>query len=183
MKSCTFLAERIVQTKPFALQAKPLVSWFQQAEAVEMLFGKAESVETFEDGVYKAVVPMTTFPGIAVTSSNYFTVTVDEPAESLAVTMLNSTTTALGPPLLVRIFEASQNSMQTTSRNDITVVSDTRGNRIQSDVMIRLDMTIPDWVPVPVKQMEKSGSEALQKLIDSDVAPVLEQFKDRYLTW
>ena len=31
--------------------------------------------------------------------------------------------------------------------------------------------------------MEKQGSKALDKMLDSDVAPLIEKFKDKYADW
>ena len=44
---------------------------------------------------------------------------------------------------------------------------------VQSDVKLRLSMSIPSWVPIPKKTLEKQGSESLQNMIDSDVGPLV----------
>ena len=40
-------------------------------------------------------------------------------------------------------------------------------------------MSIPSWVPFPVDGLEKQGSAAMQKLIDSDVEPLIYEFRDK----
>ena len=51
------------------------------------------------------------------------------------------------------------------------------------NVPVRLTMSIPAWVPIPKKTLEKQGSESLQKMIDSDVGPLVEEFRDKLVAW
>ena len=94
------------------------------------LFGKADSVEPQGDGLYKAVIPMTSFPGIKISSVN--TLKVVAMPESISITLVDSATTATGPKLLTRIFEAATSGgggSKTESVNNVSIVTGAGGER------------------------------------------------------
>ena len=52
-----------------------------------------------------------------------------------------------------------------------------------SNVELSISLSVPSWIPIGTAAMEKQGSKALDKMLDSDVAPLIEKFKDKYTEW
>ena len=180
MKSLTFAASAQFTSDPLSSSgdAGKAGAYFESEGSLMALLSDAESVEG-SGSVYKAVLPMSSFPGINVKSTNFFN--VDRSEDSLSIELLNSTSTATGPRFLVSIFEASQATPpKTTSFNKISVVGDDgAAPRLQSDVSLEIVMEMPNWIPIPLATLEKRGSEALEKLLDNDVKPKLSVLKSK----
>ena len=185
-RAVTFRAGKEICSAPFepAQSPKPLAEWFDQDDALYILFGAAEKVE--RDGeVYCATVPLGTFPGIVVKSVSYFEVE-RLPEGGYDLKCLNSTSTATGPKFLVRIFDAVQGNAppRTTSTNVLTLKRAEGGAQyFSSNVELSISLSVPSWIPIGTAAMEKQGSKALDKMLDSDVAPLIEKFKEKYTEW
>merc|ERR1711988_257541 len=115
----------------------------------------------------------------------YLQVTVDTEAPSYSIKMLNSSTAAEGGPQWVRrLFAAMQGDTRSSSTTVVNVVPEAeRSYRLQSNIAMRIDMQIPDWVLVPIASMEKSGSGAIQKMLQKDAGSSLDKFQRGYLRW
>ena len=185
-REVTFRAGKEICSAPFepAQSSKRLTEWFDRDDALYTLFGAAEKVERCGE-VYCATVPLGTFPGIVVKSVSYFEVE-RLPEGGYDLTCLNSSSTATGPRFLVRIFDAVQGSAppRTTSTNVLTLKSAEGGAQyFSSKVELSISLSVPSWIPIGTATMEKQGSKALDKMLDSDVAPLIEKFKDKYADW
>ena len=179
-----FYGAKKVLTEPFDPPASGVAGWFSDEDSLRTLFGKAETMKELSDGNYEVVVPMSSFPGVQLKSKNVMSVKRDP--EAFKITLVSSTTEATGPRFLTRIVEAASNGggAQTESLNEVSIVDGPNGRkRVQSDVSLKVSMTLPSWVPIPLATLEKQGSQSLQKLIDADVEPLVCEFRDKLVKW
>lgn len=180
MKIITFSATKKLESEPLSADsysADKARAYFQSEEALMTLLSDAELVKRISDSKYKAVLPIGSFPGIKVTSENIFAV---DRSDSLTIELISSKSTATGPQFLVNIFEASQaKPPKTESLNKITVLEGSGGVCcLQSDVSLKIEMDMPNWIPIPLSILENRGSDALNKLLDADVAPKIALLRD-----
>ena len=52
-----------------------------------------------------------------------------------------------------------------------------------SNVELRVTVRLPPFLPLPVGMLERSGSESLQKVLDTQMKPALAKFRQGYLDW
>ncbi len=51
------------------------------------------------------------------------------------------------------------------------------------NVELRVSVRLPPFLPLPVGMLERSGSESLQKVLDTQMKPALAKFRQGYLDW
>ena len=140
MRALTFQASNTFKSGPLQPSAaKSAGSFFASDESLRALLSDADNVEG-SGSTWSAVLPMSSFPGIKVTSTNFFNVKRSD--DTLSIELLNSTSTATGPKFLVSIFEASQATPpKTASVNTISIIDD-GSPRLQSDVSLSITMQV-----------------------------------------
>lgn len=178
-KKICFEASKTLSTMPFE---KPdcAASFLQSEASIIALFGEDTAVENKGGGIWRAAIP-TNFPGLKVIANNFFI--VSSTPEYLSLELLNSTSTAEGPPFLVRIYDAAQSKPpKTSSKNIVTIVETDEKVRLNSEVSLQIEMEIPSWVPIPAGVLERKGSEALEKMMETDVKPKLDGLRDKLLS-
>lgn len=191
LKPVRFSATLKTKSAPFLPGKKPVVDWLRKIEAVEILLGAADTIQREDQGVFRIVTAGPAFPGLSVFSENC--VRVECSIDSISLTLLDSSTTAKGAPPLVAIFRAAQQEMALRSVNEIKIMpaeSDIKSNldvlegsyQFSSSVVLELDMMLPRWVP-QIGMLEKQGSLAFQRMLDKDVARLLEKYRDEYVAW
>lgn len=192
LKPVRFSATLNTKSAPFLPGKKPVVDWLRKIEAVEILLGAADTIQREDQGVFRIVTAGPAFPGLSVFSENF--VRVESSNDSISLTLLDSITTAKGAPPLVAIFRAAQQEMALRSVNEIKIIpteNDIKSDldvvlegsyQFSSSVVLELDMMLPRWVP-QIGMLEKQGSLAFQRMLDKDVARLLEIYRDEYVAW
>lgn len=81
--------------------------------------------------------------------------------------------------LLVSILGATKS----TSDNTVSVAFDGASAVVNSEVELKVEINFPGFLPLPLGPLQKSGSESLQKVLDTQMAPVLAKFREGYLAF
>ena len=133
------------------------------------------------------------FPGMVARSETIMDITVDASAPRLSITSGESKTVCEGgPPWAQGLLSRINDIAKTTSANRVELrnapaASDgTSQKKCVSTVDLAVSLEIPGLLLppfIPAGPFEKAGSEAIQKLLDRDMASVLAQFREGYLAF
>lgn len=186
--SLVFAAEGAYESERFTAQAGNLTAWFDSPDTLTTIFASATSVTDLGSNTFEAVVPMSNFPGITVTTTTQFTVTkfLEENLPSLRIDVIDSTSTATGPDRLVKIFNASQASPPRTSSSNVVSVEQIGDDLcVRARASVELEMDIPNWVErlMPKRIFERAGSKSMKGVLDGDVQPCVGNLREQYLSW
>ena len=169
--------------------------WFTQEPAFRALMSKAEASTRTDAGDDASVqrweveTPIS-FPGMLARSVTPIEISIDALTPRLTITSGQSKTVCEGGPEWARAFLARIADFATTSssnlvslRRDAAGGGGGGGARVVSDVSLTVSVQLPDFLPLPISRLEKSGSESLQKLLEKDMAPALAKFTEGYVAW
>lgn len=190
MKACTFTGAHEAVSPPFSATRPELAAWIASGEALPLLFSQAdgcEQVGAADDGAqtWEIQTPIA-FPGVVVRSVTTMNVALDAEAPALSLTSGESRTEAPGAPgWIAKLFDAIASSTVTDTSNAVTFRDAAGGGRLEavSSVSLSVRLNLPGWVPLPLAQIEKSGSESLQKVLEKDMPAVLASFREGFLAW
>ena len=190
-RELTFAAALEVTTAPFAASAERSVGeWLGNEDALKILMSQAESARRLDAGGdvqqrWEVNTPID-FPGMVARSSTAMDITIDKQTPSLSIRSGESTTTCEGgPPWAKGLLSRVNDIAKTTSSNDIEVREVAGGQTVcVSKVDLAVSLNIPTLLLppfIPAGSFEKAGSDSLQKLLDKDMASVLDRFREGYL--
>jgi hypothetical protein len=157
-------------------------AWILSDEAIGILFSAADRCERRSDGHYDVVTEIA-FPGMIAESVNVIRVT---PKSDLLPsiymdTLTTETRCATGPAWVRRLLVDMLGATKSTSNSSLTVEMDGRKATFVSQVALNIEMTLPRWLLLPTAALEKSGSASVQKLIDTQIATVIDRFADEFV--
>mmetsp|Transcript_13798 Transcript_13798/g.46632 ORF Transcript_13798/g.46632 Transcript_13798/m.46632 type:complete len:220 (-) Transcript_13798:459-1118(-) len=133
----------------------------------------AEKVEDVDDQTsiwLGRTAPMRFAPGVSVTSCMRFSVTFRPP--SMCLEVLGTSVEATGPAAVRKMIEAILPEVE--SRNTVEVCGDT----ITSSALLKLQLPLPRWIPLPREQIAKAGPPILQKQLEEDLSALLANYAD-----
>lgn len=106
----------------------------------------------------------------------------DLEAPSFSISTVSSKTLCeTGPQWVRNLLVSILDATKSTSDNKVTVESSGGRARVKSEVVLRVEINYPGFVPLPIGPMERSGSESMQSLLDQQMAPVMKRFRSDYL--
>eukprot|EP00962_Isochrysis_galbana_P007981 scaffold2182_cov118-Isochrysis_galbana.AAC.4 len=181
---CTFTATTTVRSQPVDVVSMDAVhAWVVSDEAVGILFSAANRCERRSDGHYDVVTEIA-FPGMIAESVNVIRVTPksDHNLPSLYMdTLTTETRCSTGPAWVRRLLIDILDATKSTSNSSLTVEMNGNKATFVSEVALNIEMTLPRWLLIPTASLEKSGSASVQKLIDDQIATVIERFADEFM--
>ena len=150
------------------------------AEEIHRAYAADDGAQTWE------IQTPIAFPGVVVRLVTTMNVALDAEAPALSLTSGESRTEAPGAPgWIAKLFDAIASSTVTDTSNAVTFRDAAGGGRLEavSSVSLSVRLNLPGWVPLPLAQIEKSGSESLQKVLEKDMPAVLASFREGFLAW
>jgi hypothetical protein len=180
---CTFTAASTVRSQPVAVDSMDAVHAFVVSDqAVGILFSAADLCVRRSDGHYDVVTEIN-FPGMVAESVNVIRVTPKtELLPSLYMeTLTTETRCSTGPAWVRRLLVDLLDSTKSTSNSSLTVEVDNGQATFVSEVALNIEMTLPGWLLIPTASLEKSGSASVQKMIDEQIAGVIDRFADEFV--
>lgn len=192
-RDLAFVASLDVATEPFA-ESKPLGEWFAEQKSLEILMSQAESTRRLDGGdagaatqKWEVATPIQ-FPGMVARSETAMEINIDAAEPKLSISSAESKTTCEGGPPWAKTLLARIGDIAKTKSCNVVSVRDVTGGKKQvvSSVELRVELSIPTvLIPpfVPAAPFERAGSDALQSLLDKDMAPVLARFREGYIAW
>lgn len=177
-------------------------TWCDQAESngctgpnvVETLFGEAQIVNTKDElaSVIKISVNMH-FPGLKILSESYIGVKVLAKALSFPeyqFTLLRSDLIPEGNPAVMWTFNQIIKYRDSTSSFTRVTVEDKGGGSIVfvTDARLGTTISIPagilQFLPMlDIEKYEKQGSNSIQKLLEKDLSPALNNFAESFRSY
>ena len=190
LRELLFAAQAEVLSPPFAVGTRPVGQWFEQEGALRVLMSQAESSVRLDAGgsggeqIWEVSTPIQ-FPGMVARSATTMRVAIDGAAPEIRMASGESKTVCEGGPAWARAFLARISEISRTESSNLVEVRDVPGgNKVYaSTVKLTVKLDLPPLLPVPVAAFEKAGSDAIQKLLDKDMAPTLSKFRDAYIQW
>jgi hypothetical protein len=182
-KLVTFLASRTVTSDAFAAPEPELREWFGKPEAIMALCSLADESRLLPDDRVE-VVSRIPFPGMVAKSVTILKIVRDLSAPTYSISTVSSETVCESGPqwvrdLLVKILGGTKS----TSDNKVTVHRSTNGEMVtvQSEVTLKVVIDFPGFLPLPM--IERDGSRSLEAVLDKQMSPVLNRFRDDYRAW
>lgn len=177
----TFNSECIVQSDAFEADIEGLRRWFASPESIEILCSMADEFrELTPDSI--EVVSRIPFPGMVAKSVTVLQVEKDLNAPSFNISTLSSKTVCESGPQWVRdLFVRILDSTKSTSSNRVTIQWSDGMACVQSEVGLRVEINFPGFIPLPVGAMQREGSKSLQQVLDQQISPILQKFREQYL--
>jgi len=179
---CTFNSACNIRSKPVPCAGgqAALQSWFESDEAIDVLLSGADRFERRTDGLFN-VITVIPFPGMTAESVSVIRVTRLEAPSFFVETVDAETRCTEGPGWVRKLLTELLDATKSTSANTVVVELEDGQATFVSDVALKVEMTLPRWLLLPIKPMEESGSKSMQKVLDEQFAPVLDRFGEGFL--
>ena len=193
-REINFVADLEVVTEPFEVGTKPVGEWFCEPEALQILMSQAEISKRLDSGASSAPIQRwevstpIDFPGMVVRSQTAMDINVDAATPKLSISSAESTTVCEGGPPWAQSLLARIGEIATTESSNVISLRDAPSGKKQavSKVNLTVKLNIPTLLLppfIPQGPFERTGSQSLQTLLDRDMGPVLQKFREGYKSW
>jgi hypothetical protein len=178
----TFQATRTVSSEPFDANEATLKQWFGESDAVAALCSMADEFKELPSDQVE-IVSRIPFPGMTAKSVTVLNVAKDLTAPTYTISTVSSETLCeTGPQWVRKLLVSILGATKSTSDNTVSVAFTGASAVVNSEVELKVEINFP-FLPLPLGPLQKSGSESLQKVLDTQMAPVLAKFRAGYLAF
>ena len=179
----TFQATRTVSSEPFDANEATLKQWFGESDAVAALCSMADEFKELPSDQVE-IVSRIPFPGMTAKSVTVLNVAKDLTAPTYTISTVSSETLCeTGPQWVRKLLVSILGATKSTSDNTVSVAFTGASAVVNSEVELKVEINFPGFLPLPLGPLQKSGSESLQKVLDTQMAPVLAKFRAGYLAF
>jgi len=179
----TFEATRNISSEPFDANEAKLKQWFGESTAVAALCSMADEFKELPSDQVE-IVSRIPFPGMTAKSVTVLNVAKDLTAPTYTISTVSSETLCeTGPQWVRKLLVSILGATKSTSDNTVSVAFTGSSAVVNSEVELKVEINFPGFLPLPLGPLQKSGSESLQKVLDTQMAPVLAKFRDGYLAF
>ena len=179
----TFQATRTVSSEPFDANEATLKQWFGESDAVAALCSMADEFKELPSDQVE-IVSRIPFPGMTAKSVTVLNVAKDLTAPTYTISTVSSETLCeTGPQWVRKLLVSILGATKSTSDNTVSVAFTGASAVVNSEAELKVEINFPGFLPLPLGPLQKSGSESLQKVLDTQMAPVLAKFRDGYLAF
>ncbi|KAJ1637726.1 hypothetical protein T492DRAFT_859703 [Pavlovales sp. CCMP2436] len=166
-----------------ALPGRSLDAYFARPETPRQILTLNPGIETAEKvedvdartSIWEGrTAPLQFGSGVSVTSIMRFRVTFD--ANEMLLEVLETSTESQGPKIFTRMIDGllPKVSSRTSMRQS--------GDSVTSDAYLELELPLPNWLPLPRRQIEKAGPPILEKQLGDDMSALLEAYAKAYVS-
>ena len=178
----TFQASRTISSEPFDVNQAKLKQWFGESDAVAALCSMADEFKELPSDQVE-IVSRIPFPGMTAKSVTVLNVAKDLTAPTYTISTVSSETLCeTGPQWVRKLLVSILGATKSTSDNTVSVAFTGASAVVNSEVELKVEINFP-FLPLPLGPLQKSGSESLQKVLDTQMAPVLAKFREGYLAF
>eukprot|EP00568_Trieres_chinensis_P000723 CAMPEP_0183299174 /NCGR_PEP_ID=MMETSP0160_2-20130417/5973_1 /TAXON_ID=2839 ORGANISM="Odontella Sinensis, Strain Grunow 1884" /NCGR_SAMPLE_ID=MMETSP0160_2 /ASSEMBLY_ACC=CAM_ASM_000250 /LENGTH=322 /DNA_ID=CAMNT_0025461367 /DNA_START=25 /DNA_END=993 /DNA_ORIENTATION=- len=187
--------------EPFGDATPDMIArWASEAERM----GAAAPEEG--DLIRRVQTPGVQFPGLKVVTDSYIGTKLIMPTDAESgdpeyeFTLIKDEPKALGPKPLVWVFnrltgaggkaEGDDKEQTVHSLSRLRVKSDEGGNNgatLTMNSFLEIDVTFPTILlkilPVSKEKAEEQGSKSIQNVVEKDIGPSVERFREAYMDW